>query len=240
MLTIKNYHVQVEDKDILHDINLQINKGEVHVIMGPNGSGKSTLANSLAGHPTYTVTKGSVLIDNNDITSASPDEKAKAGLFLSMQYLPEISGVTIGNFLRIAYNSLHNETVHPLKFFKVLQEKAHALGIEEAFLKRSLGVGFSGGEKKRLELLQLSVLNPTYAILDETDSGLDIDALDIVMKGITSFANEDKGVLLITHYPKVIELIKPDVVHIMKEGKIVESGNADIAERIAKEGFNEK
>ena len=237
-LQIKNLTVSVEEKEILHGIDLAVKKGSVVVIMGPNGSGKSTLANTIAGHPKYHVSGGEILLNEEEITTIAPDERAKNGLFLSMQYIPEIEGVTIANFLRTAYSSVSGKTVNPLKFHAELVEKAKILHLDPDFLKRDLGVGFSGGERKRLEMLQLAVLAPTYAILDETDSGLDVDALRIVADGIQRFRNSGGGVVLITHYHKLLEYITPDIVHIMRDGKIIQSGGKELADDIEKHGYN--
>ena len=237
-LQIKNLTVSVEEKEILHGIDLVVKKGSVVVIMGPNGSGKSTLANTIAGHPKYHVSGGEILLNEEEITTIAPDERAKNGLFLSMQYIPEIEGVTIANFLRTAYSSVSGKTVNPLKFHAELVEKAKTLHLDPDFLKRDLGVGFSGGERKRLEMLQLAVLAPTYAILDETDSGLDVDALRIVADGIQRFRNSGGGVVLITHYHKLLEYITPDIVHIMRDGKIIQSGRKELADDIEKHGYN--
>jgi Fe-S cluster assembly ATP-binding protein len=236
-LQIKNLHVTVEKKEIVKDLSLTIEPGEVHVIMGPNGSGKSTLANALMGNPEYTVTKGEVILNNADITNLSPDKKAQAGLFLSPQYPPEINGVSVGNFLRLTKNALTKTTNDPLTFRTEILAMMEKLHIPPEFLSRSLNTGFSGGEKKKMEILQLLILNPIYAILDETDSGLDVDALKIVAEGINAFKTKEKGLLLITHYQRLLDYIIPDVVHIMREGKIVKSGGKELVEEIEKEGF---
>ncbi len=236
-LKIEDLSVTSAGKIIITYINLTIKPGEVHVIMGPNGSGKSTLANTLAGHPKYTVTQGSITLDKKDILPLSPDERAKAGLFLSMQYPPELPGVTVGHFLRLAVQAMTGKLQHPLEFHALLIEKMKALGIDPAFIKRSLGTGFSGGEKKRLEILQLVLLNPSYAVLDETDSGLDVDALRIVAEGINAFRSSEKGLLLITHYNRILEYIVPDFVHIMVDGTIVLSGDKTVAEEVEKTGY---
>ncbi len=236
-LHIKNLHVSVEDKPIVKGLNLEIKPGEVHAIMGPNGSGKSTLANTLLGHPKYTVTEGTIMVDAVDVTEMSTDEKAKQGLFLSMQYPPEIEGVTISNFLRLAYNSLKGTSVNPLEFHRKLVEKMASFGMDPNFATRYVNTGFSGGEKKRAEILQLAVLEPTYAVLDETDSGLDVDALRIVSEGIKAFRNEKTGVLLITHYNRILDYVVPDVVHIMIDGKIVKSGGKELAHEVEKNGY---
>lgn len=236
-LTINNLHVSVETKKILHGINLDIPKGEIHVLMGPNGSGKSTLANALAGHPRYTILDGRILMDGEDITAFLPDERAQKGLFLSPQHPPEIDGVTVANFLRVAKESLTGEKQNVFSFFDALTKQARALEIDPSFLNRYLHVGFSGGEKKKLEALQLIVLNPTYAILDETDSGLDVDALKIVARAIQTFARPDKGILLITHYSRLLEYLEPSAVHILIEGKIVKSGKHDLIDAVEREGY---
>lgn len=236
-LQLKNLHVSAENKEIIKGIDLELKKGEVQVIMGPNGSGKSTLANTLMGHPKYTITKGSIKLDETDITHFSPDKRAKLGLFLSMQYPPEISGVTIANFLRLAKKSLTGKSVDPMKFHQELVEKMNGLHIDPEFLKRYVNSGFSGGEKKKAEILQLLALNPTYAILDETDSGLDVDALKIVAEGIKTFAKKDKGILLITHYERLLTYIIPDTVYVMMQGKIVKSGGKELAKKIEEEGY---
>ena len=236
-LQIKNLHVTVEKKEIVKDLSLTIEPGEVHVIMGPNGSGKSTLANALMGNPEYTVTKGEVILDNTDITNLSPNKKAQAGLFLSPQYPPEINGVSVGNFLRLTKNALTKQSHDPISFREEILKVMEKLKIPADFLNRSLNTGFSGGEKKKMEILQLLILNPTYAMLDETDSGLDVDALKIVAEGINAFKTKEKGLLLITHYQRLLDYIIPDVVHIMREGKIVKSGGKELVEDIEKEGF---
>ena len=237
MLDIQNLHVLVEKKEVVRGLDLKLQLGEVQVIMGPNGSGKSTFANALAGHPKYTITDGKIIVDGDDITTATPEKRAKAGLFLSMQYTPDVPGVTIANFLRVAYNAKQGSNVNPLQFRKVLLEKIQELKLDESVLARYLNVGFSGGEKKRLEILQLAVLEPKYAILDETDSGLDVDALKIVAAGVNKFRAQDKGVLLITHYNRLLEYIIPDVVHIMIEGKIVAHGGKELAQQIEQDGY---
>lgn len=236
-LEIKNLHVSADGKEILKGVNFDIEKGKVIVIMGPNGSGKSTLANALAGHPKYLITKGNILLDNKDITYETANKRALSGLFLSMQYTPEIEGVTIANFFRLVINARQKKKMNPLIIHSLLLKKMKELDIDESFLKRYLYVGLSGGEKKKLEILQLSVLDPTYAILDETDSGLDIDALKIVSKGINNFRNDDRGILLITHYNRILNHVQPNVVHVMIEGKIVKSGNAELAKKIEKNGY---
>jgi Fe-S cluster assembly ATP-binding protein len=237
-LKIEKLSISVESKKIVSDFSLNIKPGEIHAIMGPNGSGKSTLANAIMGHPKYAVTGGKILLDDEDITNAKVNEKAKKGLFLSMQYPPQIDGVSVTNFLRTAVNALTGGKQNPVKFHKQLLETMKVLNIDPAFASRYLNVGFSGGEKKRLEILQLLVLNPKYAILDETDSGLDVDALKIVSSGINKFHTKEKGVLLITHYNRILEYVQPDYVHIMVNGRIVKSGGKDLAVEVEKNGYN--
>lgn len=236
-LQLQKLSISVDDKEIVHDLDLTVAAGEVHVIMGPNGSGKSTLVNTLAGHPKYTVTGGAIVIDAVDITAAKPEDRAKAGLFLSPQYPPEIAGVTIANFLRLAVNAQRRVNVNPLEFYQEIKTAMQSLGIDESFAKRSLNSGFSGGEKKRAEILQLALLKPKYALLDETDSGLDVDALKIVGQGIAQFQTSERGILLITHYARLLEYVKPTHVHIMREGRIVKSGGPSLAQQIEADGY---
>lgn len=245
-LKIENLHISVDTKAIVKGLNLEIPKGKVTAIMGPNGSGKSTLANTLAGHPKYAMTDGTIELDGENITHLSPDKRAKAGLFLSMQYAPEIPGVTLANFLRIA-SGVHLPSpirggtkggVSPLEFHKLLMAKMAELKIDPEFARRYVNTGFSGGEKKRAEILQLLLLNPTYAVLDETDSGLDVDALKIVAEGINKFKSPEHGILLITHYNRILEYVVPDMVHIMMDGKIVKSGGKELAKEIETSGYS--
>jgi Fe-S cluster assembly ATP-binding protein len=238
-LQINHLSVEVNKKQIINNLTLELRKGQVVALMGPNGSGKSTFANTLMGHPKYKITEGSISIDNTDITSLSPDKRSKLGLFLSMQYPSEIQGVSISQFLRLAYNAQHGETMNPLEFTEFLSTKMKELDMNPEFARRSVNTGFSGGEKKRAEILQLAVLNPTYVILDETDSGLDVDALKIVAEGINRFKNKDKGVLLITHYNRLLHYVMPDVVYIMMKGKIIKSGGKELAEKIEKDGYSD-
>jgi Fe-S cluster assembly ATP-binding protein len=242
-LTIRDLHVSIEKKEILKGVNLTVKQGEVHAIMGPNGTGKSTLAYSIMGHPAYTVTKGEVLFKNKNILEMAPDERSRLGLFLAFQYPVSIAGVTVANFLRTALNARHR-AVHPEdkgvpipEFRKILREKMEFLKMDQSFAGRYLNEGFSGGEKKRAEILQMAVLKPEIAILDETDSGLDIDALRIVSEGVNALRGPDLGVLVITHYQRILNYIKPDVVHIMMDGRIVESGNADLAVHLEEHGY---
>src|SRR3989344_4799739 len=215
-LEIKNLHASIEGNEILKGLNLEVDLGKVHALMGPNGSGKSTLANVLMGNPKYKITQGKIFLDNHDITEMQPDQRAKLGLFMSFQYPSEITGVTMSNFLRTAYNSLHPENkMDVLQFHKSMKEKMKELGMDDLFSKRYLNEGFSGGEKKRSEILQMAVLNPKYAILDETDSGLDINSIKIVGESVNKMRGPQKSILIITHYKRILEFIKPDKVSIM-------------------------
>ena len=236
-LVIKNLKVSVEGNIILNGINLEIRKGEVHALMGPNGSGKSTLANVLMGNPKYTVESGEVLLDGKNILELEVDERARLGLFMSFQYPLEISGITIANFLRAAYNSCTGENKSVIDFRKLLEEKMALLKMDKKFADRYLNQGFSGGEKKRAEILQMAVLKPTFAVLDETDSGLDIDALKTVAAGVNSLLSSEMGVLIITHYQRLLNYIKPDHVHILVNGKIVKSGDASLAQELEAKGY---
>ncbi|MBT5215974.1 Fe-S cluster assembly ATPase SufC [Candidatus Woesearchaeota archaeon] len=236
MLDIINLHVEVEGQEILKGISLKIQSGKIHALMGPNGSGKSTLANALMGHPKYKITKGQIILDNVDITNEKTDKRAKAGLFLSFQHPQEISGVRITNFLRTAVNEVKNTNHSVIDFHKLLKEKMTFLNMDSSFLKRNLNEGFSGGEKKRAEMLQMLMLNPKYAMLDETDSGLDVDAIRIVAEGINK-VKDQMGILLITHYDRFLNHLKPDTVSIINDGKIIKQGNYELAEQIQNEGF---
>ena len=237
-LEIKNLFVNVGEKEVLSGIDLVIKIGEVHAIMGPNGSGKSTLANVLMGHPKYKIISGKILIDGKDITNLPPNKRAEAGLFLSMQHSPEINGVTVNNFLRNSVESLNKEKHNPIKFYNNLIEKMKQTGVNPDFVKRYLNVGFSGGEKKQMEIIHLLTLDPKYAILDEIDSGLDVDALQMVSNAIKQYHNKNNAVLLITHYNRLLRNIPPDFVHIMKKGKIVKSGGKELSLQIEKKGYN--
>ncbi|KKW42541.1 MAG: FeS assembly ATPase SufC [Candidatus Magasanikbacteria bacterium GW2011_GWA2_56_11] len=238
-LKIKNLHISVGDKPIVKGVTLTIKPGEVHAIMGPNGSGKSTLANAIMGHPKYRITAGEIELDGADITAAKPEARARGGLFLSEQYPPEIAGVSTEHFLRLSANSLTGANRQPLEFHQELQAKMRTLGIDPEFARRSINVGFSGGEKKRAEILQLLVLNPKYAILDETDSGLDVDALRIVAEGINRYRSPERGILLITHYNRILEFVLPDVVHAMSRGVLVRSGGPELAREIETLGYQD-
>lgn len=237
-LEIQNLHVNAAGKEIVKGLSLTINPGETHVIMGPNGAGKSTLANALLGHPKYEI-NGKILVNNKDVSKESPDQRAKDGLFLSMQYAPEIPGITVAHFLRVASGSLTGKTKNPFSFHQELLEMMKKLSMDQSFATRYLNAGFSGGEKKRTEILQLLLLNPKFAILDETDSGLDVDALKIVGNGINLYRKEDNGLLLITHYNRILEYVIPDFVHIMVDGRIVKSGGKELAKEIELGGYKQ-
>ena len=240
-LVIKDLRVRVEDKEILKGINLTVRSGETHALMGKNGSGKSTLASTLMGHPSYEVVSGEVLIDGESILGLSPDERAKRGLFLAFQYPSSVPGVPMFNFLRMAYNAVHTpQGGKPLavrEFRKSLAEKLKLLKMDEDFLKRYLNDGFSGGEKKRAEILQMAVLQPKFAVLDETDSGLDIDALKIVSEGVHAQRGPNLGTLVITHYQRLLDYIVPDYVHVMLAGKIVTTGGKELAKDLELRGY---
>ncbi|MCX6733647.1 MAG: Fe-S cluster assembly ATPase SufC [Candidatus Peregrinibacteria bacterium] len=241
-LVIKDLHANVEDKEILKGISLTINAGEIHTIMGPNGSGKSTLCHVLMGHPKYTITSGIITLDGEDITELKPDKRAQLGIFLSFQYPQEVPGVKYPNFLRQAKNALlAAKKLPPVKipeFVKVVKEKMKLLKFPENFMERAVNEGFSGGEKKRAEILQMAVFEPKFAILDETDSGLDVDALKIVAKGAMAIAKETQcGVLLITHYQRILNYIAPNFVHIMVDGKIAKTGGGELVEEVETKGY---
>lgn len=244
MLELKNLHVEVEEDgtEILKGVNLTIKKGEIHAIMGPNGSGKSTLAKVVAGHPEYEVTKGDILFNGESILELDPDERAHAGVFLAFQYPVEVPGVTNTTLLRESYNTIAasrgREELDPLEFDDYIREKLDLVEMNPDFLERSVNTGFSGGEKKRNEIFQMAVLEPALALLDETDSGLDIDALKIVASGINKLHNEDNSVVLITHYQRLLNYIVPDFVHVMIGGKIVKSGDKDLALTLEEQGYD--
>jgi len=238
-LDIRDLNVSVDGKMIIKGMNLKVKKGEVHAIMGPNGSGKSTLSNTVMGHPRYKIESGDILFNGESILNDSPDVRAKKGLFLSFQYPCEIPGVTLSNFLRMAYNSLHETNMNVMDFRKHLEEKMKSLNMDMTFAKRYLNDGFSGGEKKRCEILQMAVLGPTIGILDETDSGLDVDALKIVSEGINILnKNSNQGILLITHYQRILRYIKPDYVHVLVDGRILKSGGHELAETVEEKGYD--
>ncbi|CAC5916953.1 TPA: Fe-S cluster assembly ATPase SufC [Staphylococcus aureus] len=238
-LEIKDLHVSIEDKEILEGVNLTINTDEIHAIMGPNGTGKSTLSSAIMGHPSYEVTKGEVLLDGVNILELEVDERAKAGLFLAMQYPSEITGVTNADFMRSAINAKREEgqEINLMQFIKKLDKNMDFLDIDKDMAQRYLNEGFSGGEKKRNEILQLMMLEPKFAILDEIDSGLDIDALKVVSKGINQMRGENFGALMITHYQRLLNYITPDKVHVMYAGKVVKSGGPELAKRLEEEGY---
>ncbi len=243
ILQIKNLHVSVETeqgpKEILRGVDLTIRSGETHAIMGPNGSGKSTLAYTVAGHPKYTVTEGEITLDGEDVLAMSVDERARAGLFLAMQYPVEIPGVSVSNFLRTAKTAIEGEAPAIRTWINEVREAMANLKMDAGFTERNVNEGFSGGEKKRHEILQLELLKPQFAILDETDSGLDVDALRVVSEGVNrAKANNGFGVLLITHYTRILNYIKPDFVHVFVAGKIAEEGGPELAERLEAEGYD--
>lgn len=239
-LKIDGLKAAIEGKEILKGFNLQINGGEVHAVMGPNGTGKSTLASALMGHPKYEVTEGSVTLDGENVLEMAVDERGRAGLFLAMQYPSEISGVTNSDFLRSAINARRGEgnEISLIKFIRQMEAKMKTLEMNTEFAHRYLNEGFSGGEKKRNEILQMLLLEPKFVILDEIDSGLDIDALRIVAEGVNSLRSPERGFLIITHYQRLLNYIKPDFVHVMMQGRIVKSGGPELAERLESEGYD--
>jgi len=242
LLEIKNLHAGIEGKAILNGLNLQINKGEVHAIMGPNGSGKSTLAKVLAGHPSYEISEGEVIYEGKNLLELEPDERAREGIFLAFQYPVEVPGVSNSQFLRLAYNEkmkhLGREELDPLEFNDYMKEKAKVVEMDKSFFNRSVNVGFSGGEKKRNEILQMAVLDPTLAVLDETDSGLDIDALRIVAEGVNKLRSAENAIILVTHYQRLLNYIEPDFVHVLAGGKIVKEGGKELALELEEKGYD--
>ena len=241
-LLVKDLHVSVEGREILKGLSLEVKKGEVHALMGPNGSGKSTFAKVLAGHPAYEVTGGEVLFDGRKLFELAPEERARAGLFLGFQYPVEVPGVTNASFLRLAYNTVQGargkDEMDPLEFDDFVQEKLKLLDIAPAFLERSVNDGFSGGEKKRNEILQMAILEPRLAILDETDSGLDIDALRIVANGVNRLRTRDNAMLLVTHYQRILNYIVPDYVHVIDSGRIIKTGGKELALELESRGYD--
>ena len=239
-LRIVDLHVNVDDKPIVKGLTLTVRSGEVHGLMGPNGSGKTTLAFALMGHPRYTIESGQVLLDGEDVLSMSPDERARKGLFLAFQYPAEVQGVTVASFLRTAVNAVRGgdgKEVSIAEFQRLLREKMELLEMDRSFAGRYLNEGFSGGEKKRNEMLQMAMLQPHIAVLDETDSGLDIDAIKIVARAVNSLRGPDFGALIITHYQRILRYIEPDYVHVMMDGRIVRSGGKELAEELEEKGY---
>ena len=239
VLEIKDLHVAIDDKEILKGVNLEMKTGEIHAIMGPNGTGKSTLSAAIMGNPNYEVTKGEILFDGKNILDLEVDERARLGLFLAMQYPSELPGISNAEFMRAAINARReeDEKISVMQFLKKLDKKMELLNMPEEMAERYLNEGFSGGEKKRNEILQLLMIEPTFAILDEIDSGLDIDALKVVAKGINEMRGEEFGALIITHYQRLLNYIVPDVVHIMMDGRVVLTGDAELAKRLEAEGY---
>jgi len=237
-LEIRNLHVRIEEREILHGVNLTVEKGQTHALMGPNGSGKSTLANSIMGNPNYEVTEGQVIFNGEDMTEASPDERARAGLFMAFQYPATIPGVSVANFLRLAVNARRDEPMKVKDFGKFMRENVDMLKIDSSFVSRYLNEGFSGGEKKRAEILQMAMLKPEIAVLDETDSGLDIDALRIVADGVNALSGPDLGSLIITHYTRILNYVRPQFVHIMLDGRVVREGGPELADELEEKGYD--
>ena len=237
-LEIIDLHARIEEREILKGLNLTVPKGEVHAIMGPNGSGKSTLANAIMGNPKYEVTSGKILMKGEDILGMDVDERARKGLFLAFQYPCEVPGVRTSNFLRLACNARAGKELDVMEFYDKLESKMKHLEIDDAFMKRYLNEGFSGGEKKRNEILQMMMLEPEFAVMDETDSGLDIDALKVVSRGVNELRGPGLGILIITHYERILRYINPDFVHILVDGKIVKSGGSDLAAHLEEHGYD--
>ena len=242
MLEIRNLHSVIDGKEILNGLDLSVKAGEIHAIMGPNGSGKSTLAKVLAGHPSYEVTEGEVIYEGRNLLEIEPDERARLGVFMAFQYPIEIPGVSNANFLRMAYNEKAKyegrDELDPLEFDDLIREKLKIVEMDTSFINRSVNEGFSGGEKKRNEILQMAVLEPKLAVLDETDSGLDIDALRIVAGGVNKLANKDNAIVLVTHYQRLLNYIEPHVVHVLYRGRIVKSGGKELAVELEKKGYD--
>ncbi|MDR9441151.1 MAG: Fe-S cluster assembly ATPase SufC [Schleiferiaceae bacterium] len=242
MLKINNLHASVEGTEILRGVNLEVKPGEIHAIMGPNGSGKSTLSSVIAGREDYEITQGNIQFEKEDLMDLGPDERAQKGIFLSFQYPVEIPGVTVTNFLKTSINELRKargeEPLPANKLLKKMREKMSLLDMDKSFLSRSLNEGFSGGEKKRNEIFQMAMLEPKLGILDETDSGLDIDALRVVAKGVNTLRTKDNAIILITHYQRLLDHIEPDYVHVLSQGKIVKSGNKDLALELEEHGYD--
>jgi Fe-S cluster assembly ATP-binding protein len=237
MLKIENLRVEIDGQEIVKGLDLEVGEGEIHAIMGPNGSGKSTLANVLMGHPRYEVTGGSTTFRGEDVFELEPDERAKLGMFLAFQYPSEVPGVSVANFLRTAVNSVREEALSPMDMYRLLQEKMKIMQMDPKFAERYLNEGFSGGEKKRNEILQMLMLEPKLAIMDETDSGLDIDALQVVAKGVNELRAPEFSAVIITHYQRILRYIEPDRVHVMLDGRIVTSGGKDLAHELEDKGY---
>jgi Fe-S cluster assembly ATP-binding protein len=238
MLKIENLHAQIDGNEILKGLSLEVGKGEIHAIMGPNGSGKSTLSNVLMGHPRYEVTEGSVTFEGQDVLELEPDERARLGMFLAFQYPSEVPGVSVANFMRTAVNSVREKELPPMEMYKLLQEKMRIMQMDPRFAERYLNEGFSGGEKKRNEILQMLMLDPRLAIMDETDSGLDIDALQVVARGVNELRGPGFSAVIITHYQRILRYIEPDHVHVMLDGLIVTSGGKELAEELEDKGYD--
>jgi Fe-S cluster assembly ATP-binding protein len=237
MLKIEDLHVEIDGQEIIKSLDLEVGEGEIHAIMGPNGSGKSTLANVLMGHPRYEVTGGSITFKGEDVFELEPDERAKLGMFLAFQYPSEVPGVSVANFLRTAVNSVREEELSPMDMYRLIQEKMKIMQMDPKFAERYLNEGFSGGEKKRNEILQMLMLEPELAIMDETDSGLDIDALQVVAKGVNELRGPEFSAVIITHYQRILRYIEPDRVHVMLDGRIVTSGGKDLAHELEDKGY---
>lgn len=241
ILEIKNLKASINNIEILRGLNLTVNQGEIHAIMGPNGSGKSTFSKVIAGHPAYQVLNGEILFKGQNIINFEPDLRSHLGIFLAFQYPIEIPGVSNEDFLRLAYNSRlksnNQAEIDPIEFLSLITEKLKIVDMSSTFLSRNVNEGFSGGEKKRNEILQMALLNPDLAILDETDSGLDIDALKVISKGINTYMDQNKAIILITHYQRLLDYVKPDYIHVMQEGKIIKTGNSQLAKELEKKGY---
>lgn len=242
MFQIQNLQVSVEEKPILHGVSLNIRPGEIHAVMGPNGSGKSTLANTIMGHPKYAITSGDLVIDGESLIGLKADKRARKGIFLAFQYPKEIPGVTVSSFLQMAVSAVRKARgeaeLNPIEFRKILRAKLVEFSLEAKFLNRYMNEGFSGGEKKKMEILQMALLEPKIAVLDETDSGLDVDALRIVSEGINRLTSKTRGILLITHYQRILHYVKPKYVHVMMDGRIVKSGGHELAQQIETKGYD--
>ncbi|HZB10167.1 MAG TPA: Fe-S cluster assembly ATPase SufC [Rubrobacter sp.] len=238
MLKIEDLQIEIDGQEIVKGLDLEVGKGEIHAIMGPNGSGKSTLANVLMGHPRYEVTGGSITFQGEDVFELEPDERAKLGMFLAFQYPSEVPGVSVANFLRTAVNSVREEELNPMEMYRLLQEKMSIMQMDPRFAERYLNEGFSGGEKKRNEILQMLMLDPKLAIMDETDSGLDIDALQVVAKGVNEMKGPEFSAVIITHYQRILRYIEPDRVHVMLDGRLVTSGGKELADDLEEKGYD--